>query len=209
MRLLEKLKTCFAPSASGPAAKPAPLTWGEFRQFVDLEAAARLLRDRGVSRHEARHAFWKLALRFVDKGVRETQGGRMNYCKILVGGRLTRDPETKTTPSGKTVCAFALAVNRKYGDREEVVFLDCEAWERTADVVAKYVHKGDPLFVEGRLRQEQWTSTDGTQTKRSRLVVVVEAVQLLGTKGNSPAAPAAQPAASQAAAAPAPDDIPF
>ncbi len=143
----------------------------------------------------------------------------MNYNKIMVAGRMTRDPESKTTASGKKVTTFALAVNRRVGEREEVLFLDCEAWERTADVVAKYVRKGDPLFVEGRLRQDAWTASDGS--KRSKIVVVAEGVQLLGSRdgaagragsgiGVEPTGEAktAQPRAAPAAI-PAVDEIPF
>ena len=97
---------------------------------------------------------------------------------------LTRDPETRQTNGGQSVVAFGLAVSRQYltarnEQREEVLFVDVEAWGRTGEVVAQYCRKGNPLFVEGRLKFDQWQDRD-TGARRSRLSVTAESIQLLG-----------------------------
>ena len=85
------------------------------------------------------------------------------YNKVLIMGNLTRDPELKQTPSNQPVAQIGLAMNRKFKDREgnmreEVTYVDCEAWGRTAEVMAQYLSKGKPVFVEGRLKLEQLVS---------------------------------------------------
>jgi len=85
-------------------------------------------------------------------------------------GNLTRDPELTTTTSGHSVCKFGLATNRK-GKREETWFADCEAWGRTAELIAEYCHKGDPLFVQGRMKTDQWEGRDGKRQSATRMVV--------------------------------------
>lgn len=99
-------------------------------------------------------------------------------------GNLTRDPELRVTPKGTPVCAFGMAINRVFrddsgGNREETTFVDIEAWGRQAEVISKYVSKGGPLFVEGRLKLDTWESKEGE--KRSKLKVVLENMQLLGS----------------------------
>lgn len=111
----------------------------------------------------------------------------MNFNKILLGGNLTRDPETRTTQGGMTVCKFGLAVNRKFKDTEEVMFVDCTAFGKTAEAIAQYLDKGSPVFVEGRLQLEQWEDKEGG--KRSKHSVVVDVVQFVGgdkDRGESP-----------------------
>ena len=103
---------------------------------------------------------------------------------VILLGNLTRQPETKffdQTPK----CSFSLAMNRKWkgkdgGERDETCFVECVAWGKTAGVVQKYASKGDPLYIEGRLTLDQWTAQDGS--KRSKLYVTVNNVQLLGQK---------------------------
>lgn len=107
-----------------------------------------------------------------------------NQCTLM--GNLTRPPETKYLPSGTAVCEFSLAINRVFttqdGEkREEVDFIDCVAFARKAEIIQEYVGKGDPLFVSGRLKQESWTDK-ATDQKRSKLRVVVDDVQLLGSR---------------------------
>ena len=104
----------------------------------------------------------------------------MNYARVMIGGRLTRDPEMKYLASGKAVAHFSLAVNDGWGDNEHASFIDCQAWEKTAENIVKFFHKGDALFIEGELRQESWEK-DGE--KRSKIGVVAEYVQFLGGKG--------------------------
>ncbi len=105
-----------------------------------------------------------------------------SYNKILLMGNLTRDPQLSYTPSQTAVVDFGLATNRKWTDqsgekKEEVCFVDCRAFAGTANNINKYLHKGDPLFVEGRLTFDQWTAQDGT--KRSKHRVTVERLQFL------------------------------
>lgn len=108
-----------------------------------------------------------------------------SFNKVMLMGNLTRDVEIRHTSSNTAVGNFGLAVNRKYktqsGDqREEVTFVDCEAWGRTAEVMAQYLSKGRPVFIEGRLKLDQWEDRNGGG-KRSKLSVVVENFQFLGS----------------------------
>ena len=108
-----------------------------------------------------------------------------NFNKILLIGNLTRDPELKYTPSTTAVVNFGLAVNRKWKDqdgaeKQETCFVDCASFANTANAINKYVHKGAPIFVEGRLHLDSWTAEDGT--KRSKHKVIVQSVQFLGGK---------------------------
>ena len=107
-----------------------------------------------------------------------------NLNKVMLIGNLTRDPELRVTPKGTAICQFSLAVNRKFkdesgGEREEVTYVDTEAWSKQGETIAKYCTKGRPLFVEGRLRLDQWEDKT-TKEKRSRMKVVLENFQFLG-----------------------------
>ena len=99
-------------------------------------------------------------------------------------GNLTRDPELRVTPKGTPICQFSLAINRQFkmesGEtREEVIYVDVEAWGKQGETIAKYMVKGRPLYVEGRLRLDQWEDKN-TKEKRSRMKVVLEQFQFLG-----------------------------
>lgn len=107
-----------------------------------------------------------------------------NLNKVMLIGNLTRDPELRVTPKGTAICTFSIAVNRKFkddsgGEREEVTYVDIEAWGKSGENISKYVTKGRPLFVEGRLRLDQWEDKN-TKEKRSRMKVVLENFQFLG-----------------------------
>ncbi len=107
-----------------------------------------------------------------------------NFNKVFLMGNLTRDPEMRTLPSGTVVCTFGVAVNRQFVNaagvtQEEVCFVDISAFGRTGEIVAQYLRKGSPAFVEGRLYYEQWDDRD-TGKKRSRLSVTAERVLLIG-----------------------------
>ena len=109
-----------------------------------------------------------------------------NLNKVMLIGNLTRDPEIKYTPKGTAIAAFGLAVNRNYttesGEkREEVTFIDLEAYARLAEIIGEYCKKGRPIFVEGRLKLDQWDDKQSGQ-KRSKMKVVVETMQLLGSR---------------------------
>lgn len=104
--------------------------------------------------------------------------------KVLLMGNLTRDPELRVTPKGTPICQFGLAINRQFKmesgeSREEVTFVDIEAWGKQGETIAKYCTKGRPLYVEGRLRLDQWEDKN-TKEKKSRMRVVLEQFQFLG-----------------------------
>jgi single-strand DNA-binding protein len=118
--------------------------------------------------------------------------------KVFLIGNLTRDPELRVTPKGTSICQFGLAVNRQFKDesgatRDETTFVDIEAWGKQGELVSKYLTKGSPAFVEGRLKLDQWEDKQSGQ-KRSRLKIVLENVQFLGRSGGAgggaPGAPA-------------------
>jgi len=109
-----------------------------------------------------------------------------NYNRVILIGNLTRDPQLRYTPSQVAVCDFGLAINRTWTDksgqkREEVCFVDCTAWARSAETLAKYMTKGRQLLVEGRLTYQTWDGKDGQ--KRSKLSVTVDNFQFLGDRG--------------------------
>jgi single-strand DNA-binding protein len=114
--------------------------------------------------------------------------------KVLLMGNLTRDPELRVTPKGTPICQFSLAINRQFKmesgeSREEVIYVDVEAWGKQGETIAKYVTKGRPLYVEGRLRLDQWEDKN-TKEKRSRMKVVLEQFQFLGdSRGGGGGAP--------------------
>ena len=109
-----------------------------------------------------------------------------NFNKVLLIGNLTRDPQLTYLPSQTPVVEFGLAVNRRWKgkngeDKDETCFVDCKAFARLAENINKYMKKGRPIFVEGRLTYETWTAQDGA--KRSKHRVIVENCQFLGTPG--------------------------
>lgn len=106
-----------------------------------------------------------------------------SFNKVLLMGNLTRDVEIRHTSSNTAVGNFGIAVNRRYKtqsgeQREDVTFVDCEAWGRTAEVMAQYLGKGRSVFIEGRLKLDQWEDKNGGG-KRSKLSVVVENFQFV------------------------------
>ena len=112
----------------------------------------------------------------------------MNFNKVIIAGRVTRDIELRQTTSGTAVTDISLAVNKTFmkdGEKkEETVFVECTLWGRTAEVAHQYSGKGQPLHIEGRLAQDVWEDKE-TGAKRSKLKVVGENIQLLGNKGES------------------------
>src|ERR1700730_5581561 len=152
-----------------------------------------------------------------------------SFNKVILLGNLTRDPEVRYTPKGSAVCDLGIAVNRVYttegGEkREEVTYVDVVLWARLAEIAGQYLKKGRPVFIEGRLQLDTWDDKQ-TGQKRSRMRVVAENLQLLGSRGESeggPAgpAPARRPATGAAPGQPTaqprdpdldvePDDTPF
>ncbi|HMS93036.1 MAG TPA: single-stranded DNA-binding protein [Candidatus Saccharibacteria bacterium] len=104
--------------------------------------------------------------------------------QVILMGRLTRDPETRTTTSGKSVTSFSLAVDRQ-GQDDQADFFDVTAWEKTGELVAQYLSKGRRCLVQGRLRQDSWDDKE-TGKKRSRVEVVAFDVTFLdGPSGDN------------------------
>src|ERR1700752_2608382 len=151
-----------------------------------------------------------------------------NFNKVILAGNLTRDPELRYTPKGMAVAKIGLAVNRTWktetGEtKEEVTFVDIDAWGRQAEAIAQYMGKGKPLLMEGRLKLDQWEDKN-THQKQSKLRVVLESFSFIDSKGAdggsapseaprrpAPAPSAKPPEASEGgeASAPEEDDVPF
>jgi single-strand DNA-binding protein len=111
-----------------------------------------------------------------------------NLNRVMLMGNLTRDPELRYTPSNTAVANIGLAVNRRWRNQqgeqqEEVTFIDCEAWGRTAEVINQYLRKGRPIFIEGRLRLDQWQDKDGQN--RSKLKVVVDSFEFIDSRSDA------------------------
>ena len=115
-----------------------------------------------------------------------------NYNRVLLMGNLTRDPEMRFSAgggrdgSGSAICKFGLAVNRTWKNQsgekqEEVCFVDITVFGRTAENCNEYLRKGRPVFIEGRLNYDQWDDRE-TGKKRSKLEVIAENVQFLGSR---------------------------
>ena len=138
--------------------------------------------------------------------------------KVLLMGNMTRDPQLSYLPSQTAVVEFGLAITRRFKKQdgsqgEETCFVDCQMFGKRAEVVNKFFKKGEPIFVEGRLKFDSWQGQDGT--KRSKLRVFVENFEFIG-KGGSQGGGASQGQPSYDDApmdapygAGADDDIPF
>ena len=107
--------------------------------------------------------------------------------RVVLIGRLTKDPELKSVGSGSTLCKFSIANNRTYttgGERrEEVNFFNCTVWGKQAEILSQYARKGKQLAIEGRLQQRSWEGQDGK--KMSAVDIVVENFQFLGSRDDS------------------------
>jgi len=152
-----------------------------------------------------------------------------NFNKVILAGNLTRDPELRYTPKGMAIAKFGLAINRTWKSesgesKEEVTFVDIDAFGRTAENIGQYFKKGRPILIEGRLKLDQWDDKQSGQ-KRSRLGVVLETFQFLDSKGGggggeggvaeaprsrpAPSAPKTESPDGEAPPPPEEDDVPF
>jgi len=156
-----------------------------------------------------------------------------SFNKVILVGNLTRDPELRYTPKGTAIAKIGVAVNRVWTNeagekKEEVTFVDVDVFGRTAENVGQYMRKGRPILIEGRLRLDQWDDKQ-TGQKKSRLGVVAETVQFLGSPGGpggpgaegapaparparpapAPTAPAPSPEPAESEVPPESDDVPF
>lgn len=113
-----------------------------------------------------------------------------SFNKVILMGNLTRDPELRVTASGLSICKLSLATNRVYQTREgerkeEVTYVDIDAFGRQAETISKYMSKGRAILVEGRLKLDSWETPQGE--KRSKMGVVLENFQFTGDRGGSSA----------------------
>ena len=147
-----------------------------------------------------------------------------NFNKVILAGNLTRDPELRYTPKGTAIARFGLAVNRTWKsetgeNKEEVTFVDVDAFGRQAEIISQYLKKGRPFLVEGRLKLDQWEDKN-THQKQSKLRVVLEGFSFLDSgrgeggaeapRGRPAPAPSAETtAASEPDGPPPDDDVPF
>lgn len=97
-----------------------------------------------------------------------------SYNKVILMGNLTRDPQLSYLPSNTPVVEIGLAVNRRFKKQdgsqgEEVLFIDCRAFGRTAEVINQYFKKGEPILIEGRLQLDQWTDKEGGKRSKHRI----------------------------------------
>ena len=107
--------------------------------------------------------------------------------KVILMGRLTRDPEFRQTTSGIPVCRFSIAINRQFANKQtgerETDFIDCDAWRSTAEFVSRYFSKGNMILVEGQHRNNNYTDNNGV--KHYSMRVMVDNVSFCESKGNS------------------------
>jgi single-strand DNA-binding protein len=133
----------------------------------------------------------------------------MNLNKVMIAGNLTRDPDTRYTPKGVAVTDVGIAINRTWKNeqgekQEETTFVDVTAFGRSAEVMQQYLKKGAAVFIEGRLHLDSWTDKQ-TGQKRSRMRVIADHPQMLGSRSDSGSSPAGnQSPQRQAARATAP-----
>ena len=147
------------------------------------------------------------------------------FNKVILMGNLTRDPELRYTPKGTAIARIGLAVNRVWRtetgeNKEEVTFVDCDAFGKTGETIGQYLKKGSPVLIEGRLRLHTWEDKN-TKQKQSKLRVDVETFKFVGPANRGEGAseaPRPRPASGPTPAAPEPadgdappesDDVPF
>jgi single-strand DNA-binding protein len=138
----------------------------------------------------------------------------MSFNRIILVGNLGRDPELRYTPQGTPVCSFTMATNERRKDKagewqEQVTWFKVTLWGRQAETASQYLTKGRPVYIEGRLRVEEWTDRDGKP--RHTLEVHATDMQFIGSQrsGEAPVekAPSGEPAPEQAGLSD--DDVPF
>jgi len=146
-----------------------------------------------------------------------------SFNKVILAGNLTRDPELRYTPKGTAIARLGIACNRKWNSetgemKEEVTFVDVDAFGKTAETIGQYLKKGRPILIEGRLRYDTWEDKQSGQ-KKSKLGVVLESFQFLDSGGgrgegaapapSRPAPPAPAPEGGDAEPPAEHDDVPF
>ena len=118
--------------------------------------------------------------------------GNFNFNRVIIGGRLTADPELKTTTTDVSVTSFTVAVNRRFGNKNgeerQADFINVTAWRQQAELVTRYFKKGSSICIVGSIQTRNWTDNDGN--KRYATDVVADEVVFVDSKGESSAAPA-------------------
>ena len=100
--------------------------------------------------------------------------------KVILVGNLTKDPDVRATQSGKLIARVGIAVNQGYGDKQSTDFFNLIAWEKTADLMNKYLHKGSKILVEGRLKNNNYEDNKGV--KHYAVDVIVETFEFMDSK---------------------------
>jgi len=139
-----------------------------------------------------------------------------SFNRVICCGNLTRDPELKYTAKGTAIARVSIAMNRKWKSesgemKEEVTYVECDAFGKTAETIGQYLTKGRPILIEGRLKLESWTDKN-TDQKRSKLGVVIESFQFLGEgkgKSEAPREPAPAPEQGKLPVEDDSDSVPF
>jgi single-strand DNA-binding protein len=140
----------------------------------------------------------------------------MSVNRVILVGRLGRDPETRYTSGGQAVCNFTLATDEVYKDRagerqKRTEWHRIVAWSKLAEICQQYLKKGSLVFIEGRIQSRQWDDREGN--KRTTVEIVANTMKMLGPRAEAAPHEAAEPAAEESAAPPAPEisdeDIPF
>lgn len=128
-----------------------------------------------------------------------------SFNSVTLLGNLTRDPDVRFTPQGVQVVDVSIALNHTWKDesgtkREEVTYVDCVFWSKLAEIAGKYLKKGSQVLISGRLHQDSWIDKN-TGQKRSKIVVVAENLQMLGSRDSDsgPTPASNQPPQHQAA----------
>lgn len=102
---------------------------------------------------------------------------------VILKGRLTADPELKTTPNGKVVCSFTIAVDRGFGDNKATDFLTCVAWEQRAEFISRYFNKGSEIRILGEIQTRKWQDKDGNN--RTAFEIRVNESGFCGSKNST------------------------
>lgn len=120
-----------------------------------------------------------------------------NLNKVILGGRLTADPELKQTPSGVSVISFTVAVNRRFASRNgeqsetQADFINCQAWRNTAEFISKYFRKGSSICVVGSIQTRSWQDNQGQ--RRYATEVVVDEANFVDSRNENSGAPSYTP----------------
>lgn len=121
----------------------------------------------------------------------------LNLNKVVLGGRLTADPELKQTQSGISACSFSIAINRKYakeGEQQQTDFIRCKAWRNTAEFISRYFRKGSSICIVGEIQTSSWTDQSGNKVYSTD--ILVNEAMFVDSKNDAQGAESASPANS-------------